>query len=72
MPITTKNVKGKRYLYYSYYDTDERKKKEIYCGGVDTKEANRKALETELEYLRKQKKNLNDRIKEIESQLNRG
>lgn len=71
MPTTTKTVKGKQYLYYSYYDIDEQKKKEIYCGGIDTKEAKKKALESELEYLKKQKHDLVKKIKTVESQLSR-
>ena len=69
LPTTTKNVKGKKYLYYSYYDPDEQKKKEIYCGGVDTDEAKKKALESELEYLKKQKQELAEKIKDVESRL---
>lgn len=71
MPTTTKTVKGKRYLYYSYYDPDEQKKKEIYCGGIDTKEAKRKVLEAELEYLKKQKQDLVDKINETETKLSK-
>jgi hypothetical protein len=71
VPTIKKTVKGKQYLYYSYYDSDEQKKKEIYCGGVDTKEAKRKALEAELEYLKKQKHELVDKIREVESRLSR-
>jgi hypothetical protein len=69
MPTTTKTVKGKQYLYYSYYDPDEQKKKEIYCGQSDTKEAKQKALEIELEQLKKQKKALVKKILKIESLL---
>ena len=69
MPTTTKTVKGKQYLYYSYYDSDEQKKKEIYCGQFDTKEAKRKALEAELEYLKKQRKELIEKISKIETLL---
>lgn len=71
MPTTTKTVKGKQYLYYSYYDPQEQKKKEIYCGQSDTKEAKRKALEAELEYLKKQKSTLVQKIAETESKLNK-
>jgi hypothetical protein len=69
MPTTTKTVKGKQYLYYSYYDSDEQKKKEIYCGQCDTKEAKRKALEFELEQLKKQKKKLLEKISKLEVNL---
>lgn len=69
MPTTTKTVKGKQYLYYSYYDQDEQKKKEVYCGQSETKEAKRKALEVELAYLKKQKQTLARKINEIETKL---
>jgi len=69
VPTTTKTVKGKQYLYYSYYDPDEQKKKEIYCGQSDTKEAKRKALEFELEQLKNQRKELVQKINEIEMKL---
>ena len=39
--------------------------------GIDTKEAKKKALESELEYLKKQKQDLIKKIKKTESQLNR-
>ena len=64
-------MKGKQYIYYSYYDADKQKKKEIYCGGIDTKEGKKKALESELEYFKKQKQDIIEKIKTIESQLNR-
>ena len=69
MPKTTKTIKGKQYVYYSYYDADEQKKKEIYCGRIDTREAKKKVLESELEYLEKQKLELIQKIKNVESQL---
>lgn len=69
MATTTKTVKGKQYLYYSYYDPEGQKKKEIYCGQSGTQEAKRKALEAELEYLKKQRKELFQKINEIESKL---
>lgn len=71
MPTTTKTVKGKQYLYYSYYDADEQKKKEIYCGQSDTKEAKQKALEAELDQLKKQRKELVQKINELETKLTR-
>lgn len=69
MPMTTKKVKGKQYVYYSYYDTGEQKKKEIYCGGVDTSQAKKKALEVELEYLKKQNQELVNKINKVETKL---
>jgi hypothetical protein len=71
MPTTIKTVKGKQYLYYSYYDPDEQKKKEIYCGQSDTKEAKKKALQLELEQLKKQKQVTLQKIIRIEYELNK-
>lgn len=64
---TTKTVKGKEYLYYVHYEN--RKKKEVYCGQADTHEAKRKALELELEQLKKNKKELNLKISNLENEL---
>jgi hypothetical protein len=69
MATTTKTVKGKQYLYYSYYNSDEQKKKEVYCGQSGTQEAKRKALELELVQLRNQRKELIQKINEIETKL---
>lgn len=71
MPTAIKKVKGKQYIYYTYYDTEEQKKKEIYCGGIDTKDAKRRVLEAELEYLKKQKQELVQKINDAESKLNK-
>lgn len=52
MSISEKNVKGIRYLYFSYYDPVEKKKKEVYCGPADSKRAIQKAtalMKTNLE-----------------------
>lgn len=64
---TTKTVRGNKYLYYVRYEN--RKKKEVYCGQADTQEAERKALELELEQLKQQKKNITQKVIELENKL---
>lgn len=62
MPITTKTVKTVRYLYFTYYDSLERRKKEIYCGPANDPKATEKAQELERGHLRAQ-------ITSLQSQL---
>lgn len=70
MPITIKNVKGIEYLYFTYYDQKISKKKEVYCGLSSKKESKYKALELEMSYLTEQKKNITEKVKEVEKKLN--
>ena len=44
MPTATKTVKGKKYLYFTYYDQQTGKKKEVYCGLETDSIAKRKAM----------------------------
>lgn len=69
VPITTKKVKGSDYLYFTYYDQKDGKKKEVYCGLVSKPESKKKALELEISYLTEQKKNLTERMDKVETQL---
>lgn len=69
MPITTKKVKGIEYLYFTYYDQKTSKKKEVYCGLATKKEAKQKALELEVSYLKEQKKNIVEKVLEVEKEL---
>ncbi|HXG06273.1 MAG TPA: site-specific DNA-methyltransferase [Nitrososphaera sp.] len=62
MSVTTKKVNGVEYLYFSYYDQHEKKKKEIYCGRSNEAEAIQKATELKRDYLVNQ-------YKEIEKEL---
>jgi len=64
---TTKLIKGNEYLYYVYYEN--RKKKEVYCGLASESISKKKALQLELEQLKEQKKNLSQKIMEIESKI---
>jgi len=63
LSVTTKKSKeGREYLYFSYYDQHEKKKKEIYCGPKEDNDALQRATELKREYLLNQ-------YKEIEKQL---
>jgi len=62
-----KNIKGKDYLYYVI--SDDGKKKATYCGLASSKEAEQNALKLELEQLKQQKKNLSEKMIEIENKL---
>lgn len=69
MPIAIKKVKGIEYLYYTYYDQKTGKKKEVYCGLSSKPESKKKALKLEISYLTEQKKNIIERVNEVESEL---
>ena len=69
MSTRIREIKGNKYLYYTYYENG--KKQEIYCGLASNPESKRKALEAELEYLKKQKGTLLQKINETESKLNK-
>lgn len=69
VPISIKKIKGKYYLYFAYYDASEQKKKEIYCGLKGNAKSEAKALELELEYLRANRKDLDERIGDAELKL---
>lgn len=62
-----KTVKDKKYLYFSYYENGG--KREKYCGLASNKQSEKKALQFELEYLKEQKKNLSQKVIEIENKL---
>ena len=64
---TIKVVKGREYLYYVYYDNGQ--KKNTYCGLASKNESKKKAKRLELEQLKIQKRNLSQKILEIENNL---
>lgn len=66
MATTTKTVKGRTYLYFSYYDPNTKGKREIYCGLKSDPDSQKNALEFESTRLKKQKKNLNEKITILE------
>jgi len=62
-----KTVRGKEYLYYIYYEGG--KKKERYCGLASNEDSKRKLIEFELEELKINKNEINEKIKELEIKL---
>lgn len=62
-----KTIKGKDYLYYVV--SEDGKKRAIYCGLLLNPESEQKALRLELTQLKEQKKNLSERVIEIENKL---
>ena len=64
-----KTIKGKDYLYYIV--SEDGKKRAIYCGLASDPESEQKALRLELDQLKEQKKNLAQKVIEIENKLKR-
>ena len=62
-----KTIKGKDYLYYVV--SEDGKKRAIYCGLLSNPESEHKALRLELAQLKEQKKNLSEKVIEIENKL---
>lgn len=64
--VAVKRVKGRDYLYYIYYENGQ--KRNAYCGLASKQESKRKALDFEIAELRGQRKNLAERIRDLEMQ----
>ena len=62
-----KTIKGKDYLYYIV--SEDGVKRAIYCGLLSNPDTEKKVLKLELEQLKQQKKNLSERVIEIENKL---
>ncbi len=67
MPISYKEVSNTKYIYFSYYDNEQRKKIEIYCGTANDPTAIEKAEALESEHLKKQISNLQLQLKEYDT-----
>ncbi len=67
MSTSVKTIKGKQYLYYTYYD--QGKKRDMYCGLASNVQSEKKALQFELERLKKQKKSLSQKVIELEAKM---
>lgn len=67
MPISIKKVNDEPYIYFSYYK--DKKKKEVYCGLASRPESKRKALELEIDYLTKQKDDLEKKVSKARLEL---
>jgi hypothetical protein len=69
LPITVKQVKGHEYLYFSYYDRDERTKREVYMGPKTSLHAIRKALLYNKEFLDLQQCKINIKYQRIDKYI---
>jgi site-specific DNA-methyltransferase (adenine-specific) len=67
--MATKKVKGEDYLYFTYYDSHTRKKKEIYCGAKSDPESLAKARELEREYLENRSQQLAEEKNQVDKRL---
>lgn len=64
---TVKTIKGRRYLYYSYYL--DGKKMQEYCGIDGTREADGKAMRCALRELKGKRKEVDERIADINEEI---
>lgn len=62
-----KTNKGRKYLYYVI--SDNGKKRAVYCGLASNPKSEKKALKVELEEIKKQKRELSEKVIEIESKI---
>lgn len=69
MPLTVKQVKGHEYLYFSYYDRENRRKKEVYLGPKTSSQAVEKALLYSKEFLDMQQSKINAGYVQVEKFL---
>ena len=66
MGISSKKVKGTRYIYHYYYDPDTKRKREVYCGSENNPESKIRAYEYEKEWLSNQIRNMESELISIE------
>ena len=67
MPISYKEVNDTKYVYFSYYDNEQKKKIEIYCGAANDPSAIEKAEALESELLQKQISSLQSQLKQFDA-----
>jgi site-specific DNA-methyltransferase (cytosine-N4-specific) len=72
LPIATKTVKGIRYLYFTYYDNDTKKKVELYCGPESDPQSLKIAKQHEREYLKSQVRSFQRRLDELAIEAENG
>lgn len=65
-----KNVKGREYLYFSYYDREEKRKKEVYIGPKTNVRTIHRALQYNKEFLNLQQSEIHTRYRKIDKYLN--
>ena len=66
MSITTKNVKGAKYVYFTYYDSQQKSKREQYCGSTNDPKSYEKAQALKQELLELHKTQIENKLKEYE------
>ena len=69
MPITIKNIRNTRYIYFVYHDKNEGKQKHVCCGADSNPEAKRKAIRLEIELLEKQSLEIDKKKKGLREAL---
>jgi len=69
VPIAYKDVKNTRYVYFTYWDQEQKKKIEVYCGPTTDPKSLEKAQELEREYLKKQITTLQTQLKEYDTNV---
>ena len=69
MQIMEKEINGKQYLYFSYYDKEDKKTKNEYCGQMNDPNSRILAYEMEKKLLWEQKRNLYIKIKILEQKI---
>lgn len=67
MPIALKDVRNTKYVYFTYWDQEQKKKIEVYCGATTDQKSMEKAQELEREYLKKQISTLQSQLKEFDT-----
>ena len=64
-----KYVNGQAYLYFTCYDYETKRKKEVYCGQKNDPKSMQKAVKLEREYLERQRSQLKSKIHELEERI---
>ncbi len=67
-----KTINGNDYLYLTYYDSESKRKKTVYCGPDGDASSKRKAIEKEIELISYKIKELQGRKKELQEDLRTG
>jgi hypothetical protein len=69
LPIAVKEVKGHEYLYFSYYDRDDKRKMEVYIGPKASLRSIHKALQYNKEFLNLQQSQIYTKYRRIDKYI---
>ena len=72
MPIATKTVKNQKYVYFVYYDQDNKTKREIYCGPAADPKSWTQAKQHEREYLKSHIRSFQRKLDELAIEMENG